>query len=135
MQIFTGVISAAASDGNHRLQIELHNDSVHAAELTGNKAAGQLYQIVIEPSSFVPALPECITPGDIKQVSIVTNSNDGWFISSSEVSTATGGKALKKLTLDPAVYKWVDSNEEQYYFETYGSASYATEVLLALQLQ
>ena len=103
--MFTGSVIRADSVSNHKLQIELNKNVVHAAELTGNKARGKFYEKVIRSSSFVPALPSCITPTDIKQVSIIQNGNDAWFLVSGVIFAAKANNVLERLTLDYAIYR------------------------------
>ena len=131
----TGVLAHAVSISSHKLQIVLYKNLAYTALLTGKKAKGKLYTKVIKAKkSFVPALPSCVKPTDIKRVSIVQNGIDGWFLASGKVFFKNA-RVFKRLTYDGAIYKWVDGNERRHYSNTYGSSSYAQEVPLALDLQ
>ena len=125
----TGAIADAASGDDHKLEI-VYENSPHFAKLSGNKAKNEEFTFTLGVNDFVPPLPDCVTLNDIQYVAIHDNGNNGWFIASFDV---TASPSTTLLTSDPYLYRWIDGNERDYYFKTFGSYSYAYKVSLSVK--
>ena len=109
---FTSGVSGGGSDAGH--SVELHTcdqtRNLQLPNLPGDdylSNKGDLWKLNISDFLFTGS---CITLSDIKRVSIIERSNDGWHIESIATFVLDTKTNTQILTQDLDVNKWIDGD-------------------------
>ena len=99
---------------NSQLEIVLNNGLKYRAEMKYHKYPGQRYEIELNAHrDFTP--PLICTHKDIKEVYLMAQGSDAWYVASIDTYTAGTNKMYTHLTTDPGFSMWVEANEEHLY--------------------
>ena len=109
---FTSGVAKGGSDSAHSVELQVggHTRNLRLPNLPGNdylSHKGDLWKLDISKFLFTDS---CIRFPEIKRVSIIERSDDGWHIDSIATFVLDGNNNAQILTQDLDVNKWIDGN-------------------------
>ena len=110
----TGNLAYAGSNSPHKIQLSL-NDGTNIQGILCHSTRNKPYLCVLSFATGLKAGSKCVQMEEIKQVSLIANGNDGWYIASISTYVKTTYSQYMLLTENDDFNKWLDGNEHYPY--------------------